>query len=93
MSKAGRQLQSWDSKTHEDILISLFQHAKISNADLQLVMDDLAGMGYTFSESALRYDDPSRLHLYFPISCYLIAHFLRLIISFKSQVWFVCIHL
>jgi hypothetical protein len=93
MAKASRQLQSWDSKTHEDILISLFQHAKISNADLQLVMADLAGMGYTFSESALRYDDPFQLHLFFPMPCYLITHFLRLIISIESQVWFVCIHL
>jgi hypothetical protein len=55
MAPAGRQTQAWDSKTHEDILISLFQHVKLTTPDLQKVMGDLQAKGYTFTESALRY--------------------------------------
>lgn len=63
MANAGRQVHSWNSKTHEDILISLFQHVKFNINDLHNVMVDLTDKGYTFSESALRYDHSSHLRV------------------------------
>ncbi|KAK7417154.1 hypothetical protein QQX98_004757 [Neonectria punicea] len=52
---AGRQTMKWDANVHQDILICLFQHLKLNTVDWANVMDDLKVMGYTFSESALRY--------------------------------------
>ncbi|KPM37195.1 hypothetical protein AK830_g9352 [Neonectria ditissima] len=51
---AGRQTMKWDANVHEDILICLFQHLKLSTTDWTSVMNDLKVMGYTFTESALR---------------------------------------
>lgn len=52
---ASRQTMRWDANVHEDILICLFQHLKPSTQDWINVMQDLQAMGYTFTESALRY--------------------------------------
>ncbi|KAH7015278.1 hypothetical protein EDB80DRAFT_864692 [Ilyonectria destructans] len=52
---AGRQTMRWDANVHEDILICLFQHLKLSTQDWINVMQDLQDMDYTFTESALRY--------------------------------------
>ncbi|KAF4971385.1 hypothetical protein FZEAL_9867 [Fusarium zealandicum] len=54
MSK--RQIMQWDASVHEDILICVFQHLKLSNQEWGEVMVDLQGMGYTFSGGALRYE-------------------------------------
>ncbi|KAF4459346.1 hypothetical protein FALBO_13891 [Fusarium albosuccineum] len=52
---AKRQTMQWDAHVHEDILICLFQHLKPTNQEWASVMQDLQGLGYSFSESALRY--------------------------------------
>lgn len=52
---SSRNVQKWTEKTHEDILIEIFQSVTLSPADLQKMMDGLKAKGYTFSESALRY--------------------------------------
>ncbi|KAM0240691.1 hypothetical protein ACHAPO_002592 [Fusarium lateritium] len=51
-----RQVMVWDANVHEDILISLFQHIKPSSDDWTNVMNDLQEKGYSFTESALRYE-------------------------------------
>ncbi|KAM0215528.1 hypothetical protein ACHAQD_008304 [Fusarium lateritium] len=51
---AKRQIMTWDSNVHEDILICLFQHIKPTTEDWSLVMRDLQKKGYTFTEGALR---------------------------------------
>ncbi|KAJ3516386.1 hypothetical protein NM208_g14850 [Fusarium decemcellulare] len=51
---AKRQTMQWDAHVHEDILICLFQHLKPNNQEWASVMQDLQGLGYSFSESALR---------------------------------------
>lgn len=53
---AKRQTMQWDSNVHEDILICMFQHLKLNNEDWTSVMAELQKLGYTFTESALRYD-------------------------------------
>ncbi|KAG6015782.1 hypothetical protein E4U43_004803 [Claviceps pusilla] len=45
----------WDEKVHLDILLAVFQHVKFTSEQIGSVMSDLTGLGYTFSESALRY--------------------------------------
>lgn len=52
---ASRNTQKWDPKTHEDILIEIFNTLIIPNAELQRLMAGLRSKGYTFTESALRY--------------------------------------
>ncbi|RSM09972.1 hypothetical protein CDV31_007490 [Fusarium ambrosium] len=42
-------------RVHEDILICMFQHLKLSNEDWTSVMAELQKLGYTFTEGALRY--------------------------------------
>ncbi|PNP50835.1 hypothetical protein THARTR1_08456 [Trichoderma harzianum] len=42
-------------QVHEDILVSVFYNLTLSTEDWAKVMNDLKEMGYTFSESALRY--------------------------------------
>ncbi|KAF7542869.1 hypothetical protein G7Z17_g11208 [Cylindrodendrum hubeiense] len=54
MTTPGRQTMRWDANVHEDILICLFQHLKLSTQDWASVMQDLHAMKYTFTESALR---------------------------------------
>ncbi|KAH7272116.1 hypothetical protein B0J15DRAFT_521082 [Fusarium solani] len=49
-----RQTMQWDANVHEDILICMFQHLKLSNEDWTSVMAELQKLGYTFTESALR---------------------------------------
>ncbi|KAI8670922.1 hypothetical protein NCS57_00565500 [Fusarium keratoplasticum] len=51
---AKRQTMQWDANVHEDILICMFQHLKLSNEDWTSVMAELQKLGYTFTESALR---------------------------------------
>jgi hypothetical protein len=53
---AKRQTMQWDANVHEDILICMFQHLKLSNEDWTSVMAELQKLGYTFTESALRYE-------------------------------------
>ncbi|KFA50332.1 hypothetical protein S40293_10696 [Stachybotrys chartarum IBT 40293] len=55
-----RQTMKWDAKVHEDILIAICQHMKPSAGDWTKIMQEIHAMGYTFSESALRY--ASALH-------------------------------
>lgn len=52
---AGRQTMKWDAGVHQDMLVVLFQHVKLNTQDWEGMMKDLHDMGYTFSESALRY--------------------------------------
>ena len=52
---ATRQMMRWDPKVHEDILISMFQHLQLSGDQWSKVMTDLRALGYTFTDSALRY--------------------------------------
>lgn len=53
-----RQTMRWGPEVHQDILITLFQHASLTANDWSKVMEDLRAKGYTFSESALRYALP-----------------------------------
>lgn len=50
----GRQVMRWDEKVHQDILLAIFQHVKFTSDQMGPIMSDLTGIGYTFSESALR---------------------------------------
>ncbi|KAL6826891.1 hypothetical protein J3E69DRAFT_380228 [Trichoderma sp. SZMC 28015] len=52
---SSRQLMKWTPQVHEDILVSVFYNLTLSTEDWAKVMNDLKEMGYTFSESALRY--------------------------------------
>ncbi|KAI0202581.1 hypothetical protein F4808DRAFT_420655 [Astrocystis sublimbata] len=49
------KLTKWDAKTHEDILIAMCDFLKPSREDWERVMEALHGMGYSFTESALKY--------------------------------------
>ncbi|KAI5466912.1 hypothetical protein BGZ63DRAFT_398537 [Mariannaea sp. PMI_226] len=51
---SNRQTMKWDANVHQDILIVLFQHIKLSSQDWEKIMNDLHAMDYTFTESALR---------------------------------------
>ncbi|KAG6004114.1 hypothetical protein E4U21_001385 [Claviceps maximensis] len=44
----------WDETVHQDILLAVFQHVKFTTEQIGLIMSDLTGSGYAFSESALR---------------------------------------
>lgn len=52
---SSRQLMKWTPQVHEDILVSVFYNLTLSTEDWAKVMNDLKEMGYTFSDSALRY--------------------------------------
>lgn len=45
----------WSPQVHEDILIAMFYNLSLSSEQWTKVMADLSEMGYTFTESALRY--------------------------------------
>lgn len=79
---AKRQVMIWDANVHEDILISLFQHIKPSSDDWSNVMSDLQGKGYSFTESALRYEVSLSFVFLFLLVAYLQSCFL-----------FFCLHL
>ncbi|GAB0135002.1 hypothetical protein EsDP_00003354 [Epichloe bromicola] len=53
-AEMGRQVMRWDEKVHQDILLAVFQHVKFLPDQMGSIMSDLTGIGYTFSESALR---------------------------------------
>ncbi|KAM5384264.1 hypothetical protein ACJZ2D_001569 [Fusarium nematophilum] len=53
---AKRETMKWDAQVHEDILMCMFQRLKLSNQDWTSVMEELHGMGYSFTEGALRYE-------------------------------------
>ncbi|KAL6910397.1 hypothetical protein GGI43DRAFT_378373 [Trichoderma evansii] len=58
---------SWSAirpQVHEDILVAMFYNMSLSSEQWTKIMADLSEMGYTFSESALRYVfGPMAFHL------------------------------
>lgn len=50
--------QKWDEKVHEDILLEIFRCVSFPATEVQKLMAGLREKGYTFTESALRYDLP-----------------------------------
>jgi hypothetical protein len=54
---SSRQLMKWSPQVHEDILVATFCNLSLSSEQWAKIMADLSEMGYTFSESALRYVD------------------------------------
>lgn len=78
----------WEPKVHEDILMAMFQHLKLTSQDWANIMDDLKDGGYTFTEGALRYD-----LVYFLLCSVLfrlvVFHFVLL--HFVDWLWFVVV--
>ncbi|KAI1734941.1 hypothetical protein F4680DRAFT_453515 [Xylaria scruposa] len=51
---SSRTLMKWDSKVHEDILVAINDVAQLGREDWNHVIQALHGMGYSFTESALK---------------------------------------
>ncbi|KAI0457299.1 hypothetical protein F5B21DRAFT_501670 [Xylaria acuta] len=49
-----RSQMKWDPKVHEDILVAINDVAKLAREDWEHVIQALHGMGYSFTESALK---------------------------------------
>lgn len=50
-----RSVMKWDSNVHEDILVAINDVLQLSRTDWEHIMSALHGMGYTFTEGALKY--------------------------------------
>lgn len=78
---AKRQTMQWDANVHEDILICMFQHLKLNNEEWTSVMAELQKLGYTFTESALRYELAWFLcSFFYPSMFFYLAFFFALLI-------------
>lgn len=51
---SSNNVMKWNEKVHEDVLIAV-NVSQLPRADWDRIMASLRDMGYTFTESALRY--------------------------------------
>ncbi|KAI0555732.1 hypothetical protein F4679DRAFT_577858 [Xylaria curta] len=51
---SSRTLMKWDSKVHEDILVAINDVVQLGREDWDHIIQALHGMGYSFTESALK---------------------------------------
>ncbi|KAK3953901.1 hypothetical protein QBC32DRAFT_396760 [Pseudoneurospora amorphoporcata] len=50
---AQRSLTRWDQKTHEDIMLAMFEHFRPTASDMKDIVGLLSPKGHTFTDSAL----------------------------------------